>query len=166
MRKLSRFGSLAVLAGVLALGTRVDAGAVVAWGDDYHGQVSNTPTGTDFTAIAAGDSTGFALRADGSIAVWGPNYYGQVSNAPMGTDFTAIAAGTRTSYALRADGSIAAWGSDEYGAVSKAPTGSGFTAIAGGYYTGYALTAPEPASLALLALGTTALLARRRNTQR
>jgi hypothetical protein len=42
----------------------VNAGMVVAWGDNYDGEVSNAPTGTGFTAIAAGWDTGYALTPE------------------------------------------------------------------------------------------------------
>jgi len=79
------------------------AGSIVAWGNDDYGQVSNTPTGTGFTAIASGANHGYALRADGSIAAWGSDELGQVSNTPTGTGFTAIASGFSHGYALRAE---------------------------------------------------------------
>ena len=140
------------------------AGSIVAWGSDGDGQVSSTPTGTGFTAIAGGGSFGYALRADGSIAAWGSDFFGEVSNTPTGTGFTAIAGGAFHGYALRADGSIAAWGSDELGQVSNTPTGTGFTAIASGFNHGYALRAeqtpavPEPSTVVLTGLGAIAVI--------
>jgi hypothetical protein len=35
----------------------------VAWGYNYFGQTSGVPAGTDFTAIAGGWQTGYALEA-------------------------------------------------------------------------------------------------------
>src|ERR1043165_4929685 len=70
--------SLALFAGGIsnsrsqvAVGSRVRAGKIVAWGDNEYGQL-NAPSGNDFVAIDAGQ--GFhclALRADGSVAGWG-----------------------------------------------------------------------------------------------
>ena len=77
-----------------------NAGTIVAWGYDTYGEVSNAPTGTGFTTIAAGFLDGYALTANGSIAAWGDDTYGQVSNAPTETGFTAIAAGGWDGYAL------------------------------------------------------------------
>ena len=65
--------------------------------------MSNTPTGTGFTAIASGNYHGYALRADGSIAAWGSDFDDQVSRTPTGTGFTAIAGGYYHGYALRAE---------------------------------------------------------------
>ena len=102
---------------------------IVAWGDDGSGQVSDTPAGDDFVAIAAGGFHGLALRADGSIVAWGDDGYGQVSDTPAGDDFVAVAGGAYWSLALRADGSIVAWGDDGEGQVSDAPAGDDFVAI-------------------------------------
>ncbi|MFM8224079.1 MAG: PEP-CTERM sorting domain-containing protein [Planctomycetaceae bacterium] len=52
--------------------------------------MSNAPTETGFTAIAAGVLHAYALRADGSINAWGWNGYDQLSNTPSGTGFTAL----------------------------------------------------------------------------
>jgi len=117
----------------------VSADEIVAWGKDSNGQISNTPAGTNFTAIAVGDYWGCALAADGSIAAWGDDLNGQVAAAPTAIGFTAIAAGKYHGYALAADGSIVAWGHDGHGQVSNTPAGTGFAAIAAGSYHGYAL---------------------------
>ena len=64
-------------------------------------QVTDTPTGTDFTAISAGGDFSLALKSDGSLVSWGDDrYYGQVSNTPTGTNFVRIAAGETHSLAI------------------------------------------------------------------
>ena len=68
-------------------------GAITSWGRDNYYQVSNTPTGTDFTAIAGGGYHSLALKSDGSIVSWGRDNYTQVTNTPTGTGFTHIAGG-------------------------------------------------------------------------
>jgi hypothetical protein len=98
-----RFLGLACLFTIGSTAQIAVAGSIVAWGEDTYGQVSNTPTGTGFTAIAGGGYHGYALRADGSIAAWGNDYVGQVSNTPTGTGFTAIAGGGYRGYALLAE---------------------------------------------------------------
>ncbi len=109
---------------------------LVSWGDDFFEQVSDTPTGSGFTAVAAGASHSVALGSDGSLTSWGDNRFGQVSRTPTGTGFTAVAAGNYDGVALRSDGSLVSWGDNRFGQVSKTPTGSGFTAVAaGGYYS-------------------------------
>ena len=120
---------------------RTAPGRIVGWGDDLMDQVSGAPTGSEFTAIAAGDMHSLALRADGSIVDWGSNDFGQVTDTPTGTGFTAIAAGHSHNLALRSDGSIVAWGNDVVGEVSETPTEKGFTAIAAGMFHSLALSA-------------------------
>ncbi|MDP6546608.1 MAG: PEP-CTERM sorting domain-containing protein [Phycisphaerae bacterium] len=55
---------------------------------------------------------------------------------------------------------LVGWGYDNYGQASP-PSGNDYTAIASGYYHGLALV-PEPATLSLLALGSLALVRRKR----
>ena len=68
-------------------------GAITSWGRDNYDQVSNTPTGTDFAAIAGGFGHSLALKSDGSIISWGRDVHNQVTNTPSDTGFTHIAAG-------------------------------------------------------------------------
>ncbi len=122
-----RLGLIVALIGLLSLSARayqIDAWGEVAWWD----QVTNAPAGNDFTAIAIGDASCLALRADGSIAAWGDNS-AVVSGAPTGTNFKAIATNGVQAYALRTDGSIAAWGDfgNMYGNLP--PTEAGFKAV-------------------------------------
>jgi hypothetical protein len=116
-------------------------GSIVAWGWDQHGQVSATPTGTGFTAVAAGHLHSVAVRADGSLVSWGYDLHGQVSATPTGTGFTAVTAGLYHSVALRTDGSLISWGGDFDGQISGTPTGTGFTAVAAGSLHNVALRA-------------------------
>ena len=98
MRRLT-----AVIVGlVCALGVlhRAEAAPITSWGNDDLGQVTNTPAGNGFTAIAGGGYHSLALAADGSIASWGRDDVGQVSNTPTGAGFTAIAGGGYYSLAL------------------------------------------------------------------
>ncbi len=105
-------------------------GAVVAWGQNGHGQC-NVPPGA-YSAIGAGAAFSLALRVDGSIAVWGANAQKQVSSAPSDSGFVSVEGGKSFAVALRRDGSIIAWGDDMYGQVSLVPTEPNFTAIAAG----------------------------------
>ena len=83
--------------------------------------------------------------------------------ALTGDDFAAIAGGGDHSLALKDDGSLVSWGYDNHGQVSNTPTGTGFVAIGGGSYHSLALTpVPEPATLSLLALGSLALVRKKR----
>ena len=46
-------------------------GAVMCWGDDSEGQVSNRPTSGRFTQISSGDNHTCALREGGAVICWG-----------------------------------------------------------------------------------------------
>ena len=110
----------------------VSTGAVVSWGRDSHGEVSQTPTGNRYVAIAGGGEQSLALKSDGSIVSWGSDEYGQVSQTPTGNNYVAIDAGEEYSLALKSDGSIVSWGYDGSGQVSQTPTGNNYVAIAAG----------------------------------
>jgi hypothetical protein len=75
-------------------------GSIVSWGNTNSDQHNDTPTGSGFTAIAAGGSHSLALSAAGSIVAWGNDDVGQVSGAPTGTGFTVIAASSGQSLAV------------------------------------------------------------------
>jgi PKD repeat protein len=107
-------------------------GTIVSWGDDGSSMGSDTPTDSDFVAIAGGYYHSLALKSDGSIVSWGWDYNNMVSNTPTDSDFDAIAAGAYHSLALRSNGSIVSWGRNYYNVVSDTPTDSDFVAIAGG----------------------------------
>jgi len=90
---------------------------------------SQTPAGTSFQNVAAGDFHALALRSDGTVAGWGDagyTFWGQ-SSVPPGT-YRTIAAGGNLSVGLRPDGTIIDWGRD----AGSAPTGSGYVDIAAG----------------------------------
>ncbi len=123
------------------------AGSIVCWGWDNHDQVSDTPTGSGYTAVSGGGYHTCAIDSTGSIACWGYDDDGQVSDAPTGSGYTAVSAGSgssdpagggygvgRHTCALDSAGSIACWGYDDEGQVSDAPTGTGYTAVSAGYY--------------------------------
>jgi alpha-tubulin suppressor-like RCC1 family protein len=120
----------------LALDT---SGQIHEWCSPFSGQVA--PTGTGFTAIAAGEESNLALDAAGAIHAWGTDMSGILTNVPSGSAFVAIALGSQsgvgsnsipygqTGVALQANGQIQAWGADHLGQVSNAPAGSDFSAI-------------------------------------
>lgn len=112
--------------------------AIITWGRDDYGQVTDAPDGNDFVAIAAGKRHCLALKSDGSLVAWGYNTYGEC-NVPDGTDYTAIAAGTNHSIALKSDGSIVVWGRDNFWQITDKPSGNDFVAIAAGDYHSLAL---------------------------
>ena len=67
---------------------------------DNENQVSDTPLGNDFIAIAAGGYHNLALKSDGTVLCWGRNAYGQIEPQSQ-QDFTAIAAGGEHSLGMR-----------------------------------------------------------------
>jgi alpha-tubulin suppressor-like RCC1 family protein len=107
-------------------------GTVVAWGNNFDGQL-NVPVGlSNVVAIAAGGYHNLALKSDGTVVAWGRNVEHQ-TNVPSGlNNVAAIAAGSYHSMALRTDGTVVAWGSTNYG-LANVPAGlSNVVAIAAG----------------------------------
>jgi alpha-tubulin suppressor-like RCC1 family protein len=127
-------------------------GSVVAWGNNWAGQVTGMPTYYPATAtpvtldgqalsgiiaIAAGGGHTVALKNDRTVVAWGDNWSGQVnmtqairpsaiaSPVTLGgqvlSGIIAIAAGAGHTVALRSDGSVVAWGDDYYGQVTGTP---------------------------------------------
>src|SRR6185369_12016876 len=112
---------------------------LAAWGGNLNGQV-NLPPADSIVAIAAGDSSNLALRADGTVIAWGDNSYGQ-GTVPGGlTNVVAIAAGGFFNLALRADGGVVAWGDNSFGQTNLPPGLTNVVAIAGGTSHALALT--------------------------
>ena len=56
----------------------------MSWGFDSFGQVTRTPSGTDFVAIDAGEAHSVALRRDGSVVCWGWDSVNQIKDTPVG----------------------------------------------------------------------------------
>jgi hypothetical protein len=117
-------------------------GEIVVLGEGG-GVLNASQAGDDFTAVAAGNVHGLALRSDGTVASWdvfeeeaAPT---QDAASPE-NGFVAIAASGFHSLALREDGSIAAWG-DNIARQLDVPEGNDFVAIAAGAYHGLALRA-------------------------
>ena len=73
MSEVTRFFllQLTFIAVVLVLAGTCWAEEIVSWGDNLYSQVSDTPTGKTFVAIAGGAWHSLALISDGSIVSWG-----------------------------------------------------------------------------------------------
>jgi alpha-tubulin suppressor-like RCC1 family protein len=117
-------------------------GRLVAWGDNYFGQLGDgtatshrTPAAVNglsgFVQVAAGDCHSLALCADGTVWAWGGNQSGQLGDGSRENRATPvrvsglayivqIAAGARHGLALAADGTVWAWGSNEFGQLGDA----------------------------------------------
>ena len=96
------YSYMAIAAGGFAssghgLALRFD-GSIAAWGSNDQKQC-DVPTGSGFTAIAAGTVHSLAVKSDGSLVAWGDNDYGQC-NVPAGNNFLAVSAGSGHSIAL------------------------------------------------------------------
>jgi alpha-tubulin suppressor-like RCC1 family protein len=114
-----------------------------SWGDDYYDQVGDTPSGTDFIAIAAGQYHSVALRSNGTVVVWGDDWYDQITDAPTSGYFIGIAAGGDHCVAIAAEegasqGTLTAWGRNTFGQTNP-PAGDDFIAVAAGYNHSLAL---------------------------
>ena len=106
-------------------------GTLRAWGNNFNGQVSGTPSGT-FRAIAASDH-GLALTFSGAeVRAWGNGNQGQCSvPADLGACLS-VAAGGAHSLALKTDGTVRAWGRNVEGQCNVPATLADVKRIAAG----------------------------------
>lgn len=79
----------------------------IAYWDGSEDMIGDAPAGNDFVQIAAGNSNGVALRADGSAVAWG--YTGSATPAPN-QDFVYVCAGNGGSVGIKYNGALVAWG--------------------------------------------------------
>ncbi len=124
-------------------------GTLMAWGENFYGQLGNYPTGTDYAIpfavgtgwwqVAAGSDHTLGIKSTGELWVWGRNQYGQLGLghlSPESSDqiesrprkirvagpWTQVSAGDKHSLAIRADGTVWAWGRNDYGQVGEGST--------------------------------------------
>jgi|GEM_PF-2044418 len=140
---------------ILALGSD---GNIYSWGWNYHGQLGNgdsvasntlvmvlKPIGvTSWTAIDAGDSSGYAIGNDGNVYAWGANNQGQLgqggataydsANAyshsaplkvmlPTGVTVTKLSAAANSAMVLGSDGNLYVWGINNNGQFGNGTSG-------------------------------------------
>ena len=129
-------------------------GTLAGWGYNSYGQLGNNSStntqvpvavlmsgvlaGKTVVALAAGNSHGLALCADGTLAAWGYNASGQLGNNSKvnssvavlvdqtgvlaGKKVVAISAGDSSNLVLCSDGTLAAWGYNGYGQLGNNST--------------------------------------------
>jgi alpha-tubulin suppressor-like RCC1 family protein len=120
-------------------------GTVMAWGNNFAGQVGPEGTGSTqytpvtvdglngVTQIAAGLHHSLALLPDGTVAAWGLNGAGALGDGTTTSRSTPkvieglsgvkqICGSNLDSFALLRDGTVAAWGGDQYGQLGDGTT--------------------------------------------
>jgi alpha-tubulin suppressor-like RCC1 family protein len=123
-----------------------NAGRLLSWGANNHGQLGNgsrlprrTPfpvlgAGTNVTAISAGGDHSLALTDSGkAMLAWGANNHGQLGIGsfaeklspvqvtdllPLGVTVTALSTGAQYSMALLSNGVLATWGANNVGQLA------------------------------------------------
>jgi alpha-tubulin suppressor-like RCC1 family protein len=140
-----------VRAGCAAAYALTSTGRVLAWGDNFFGQLGNghagghsnvpvrvrLPGGTKVTAISAGNGHGLALTRAGRVYAWGDDSFGQLGDRhtrgkkgtpvlvrlPGASVVTAVAAGEIHSMALTRSGRVLAWGDNQAGELGNGHMG-------------------------------------------
>ena len=158
----------------LALTSR---GRVLAWGDNFYGQLGNDtttdshvpvrvqlPAGTKVTAISAGGSFALARTASGRVLAWGQNTNAELGNdsttssgvplqvnLPPGVRVTIISAGYNFAVARAAGRPFAyfAWGANNLGQYGNGSTAGSATPVG----VSYSVTGPGHVHLASLFAG-------------
>ncbi|WP_018586381.1 Ig-like domain repeat protein [Salinispora arenicola] len=131
-------------------------GTMLAWGENFIGQLGDgtttrrstpvavdLPTGITITAMAAGDRHSLALTSAGTVLAWGDNSAGQLGDGtttdsstpiavdlPTGTTITTVAAGAYHSLALTSADTLLAWGYNIFGQLGDGSTTDRSTPIA------------------------------------
>jgi alpha-tubulin suppressor-like RCC1 family protein len=147
----ARAGVVAVSAGSgHSLALRSD-GAVLAWGNNWDGQLGDGTTTTRMSPVAvvglgpgsgvvaidaAQSSFSLALKSDGTVLAWGMNSTGELGDGTTRTSLTpievsglgpgsgviAISAGASYSLALKKNGSVVSWGLNHRGQLGDGTT--------------------------------------------
>ncbi|MCN9243592.1 Ig-like domain repeat protein [Streptomyces sp. RY43-2] len=130
-------------------------GRVLAWGNNFYGQLGDgtttnrstpvevlLPAGVQVTAIASAWYYNLALTSDGRVLAWGENNFGQLGDGtttdrltpvavhlPVGVQVTAISANAYHSLALTSDGRILAWGYNVSGQLGDGTTTDSSTPV-------------------------------------
>ncbi len=105
---------------------------VVAWGDNFYGQLNVPPDLTNVVAIGGSSSHQVALKNDGTAAAWGWNSYGQGIALEGVSNVVGISAGGSHNLALLANGRVTAWGWNFYGQTNVPTDVFDAAGVAGG----------------------------------
>ncbi len=109
-------------------------GRVYAWGDNYHGRVSDVPNlPADIVSISFGYVFGSALKSDGTIKIWGINDSTIRTVPGPNAGFIGVASGSSHVLALKVDGSIVTWGNNGNGQCNVPYPNRAFTAVSAGF---------------------------------
>ena len=84
----------------------IKGGRIVICGNNRNGRRNDSPTNTDYIAIACGHLHSIALKNDGRIVTWGNNEDDQRNDSPIDAGYIAIECGYNLSVALRQNGTI------------------------------------------------------------
>ena len=124
------------------------SGEVLAWGDNFDGQLGDgslvnrktpvrvhIPAGTRITRVRAGCAFALVLTSRGEVLAWGLNDVGQLGDGravnamtpvrvrlPAHTIVTAISAGEAHGLALTSKGRVLAWGENDHGQLGDGNT--------------------------------------------
>jgi alpha-tubulin suppressor-like RCC1 family protein len=131
-------------------------GDVLAWGDNFDGQIGigtaggftpapavvRIPPGTTVKAISAGSEYSLALTTTGQVLAWGNNLMGQLGTRdttsepapvpailPPHTVVTAVAAGWTTSQVITRSGRVLGWGDGGSGQLGDGSTMGSLTPV-------------------------------------
>jgi alpha-tubulin suppressor-like RCC1 family protein len=134
-------------------------GSVECWGPDDggrfdYGQVTDSPTGTNYTEVSVGDARSCARHRGGTVDCWGVEDsdgpgFGQVSKTPKDVRFLEIDAGNLHTCGITKENGIFCWGvtngrsSADRGQVSEAPDDGKYINISGGALQSCAVTKSE-----------------------
>ncbi len=131
-------------------------GTMLAWGENFIGQLGDgtttrrstpvavdLPAGTTVTAVAAGDRHSLALTSADTVLAWGDNSAGQLGDGtttdsstpvtvglPAGTTITTVAAGAYHSLAVTSADTMLAWGYNIFGQLGDGTTTDRDTPVA------------------------------------
>lgn len=134
----SSVGGTKIVAGARHAYVLGSNGVVRSWGYNGDGALGDGTTEartwpvfvnlpeTDAIDVAAGGSTGYALRADGTVWTWGAGTLSPVQ-VPGLTGVVDIGATWSAAFAVKSDGSVWAWGDNSAGQLGIGTTGGTVT---------------------------------------